>query len=296
MSTHRNRTTAFLGTGSDPSSPREAGAASLKRGREQALLARVRAEGDQFYRGHEGGFSASDILAVASALDKVQGARFAGITTFPALLFDAANRKVKPTPNLETLRRASQTLARAGRGRIEINAPGTTSSVTLRALAEAGATQVEPGHGLTGTTPLHAAEDLPERPAVVYLTEVSHLSGGEAFCFGGGLYIDPVVPAYQVRAIVSREPRSDEAALRNVEIPDPAAIDYYGMIDAAGPAKPEVGDSVIFGFRPQAFVTRAHVAGVSGIASGRPVVEGAYNASGMRSLSQRSEIEKRQSQ
>ena len=68
------------------------------------------------------------------------------------------------------------------------------------------------------------------------------------------------------------------------------------MIDAAGPAKPEVGDSVIFGFRPQAFVTRAHVAGVSGIASGRPIVEGAYNASGMRSLSQRSEIEKRQSQ
>jgi predicted amino acid racemase len=216
----------------------EAGAASLKRGREQALLARVRAEGDQFYRGHEGGFSASDILAVASALDKVQGARFAGITTFPALLFDAANRKVKPTPNLETLRRASETLARAGRGRIEINAPGAISSVTRRALAEAGATQVEPGHGLTGTTPLHAVEDLAERPAVVYLTEVSQLSGGEAFCFGGGLYIDPVSPAYQARAVVSREPGSDETAPRNVEIPDPAAIDYYGMIDAAGPAKP----------------------------------------------------------
>ena len=91
--------------------------------------------------------------------------------------------------------------------------------MTLKALAEAGATQVEPGHGLTGTTPLHVSDDLPEAPAVVYLTEVSHLSGGEAFCFGGGLYIDPVFPNYQVKAIVAREPRTDEAALRAVEIP-----------------------------------------------------------------------------
>jgi predicted amino acid racemase len=109
-------------------------------------------------------------------------------------------------------------LARNGHREIEINAPGTTSSVTLEALAEAGATQVEPGRGLTGTTPLHVSDDLPEAPAVVYLTEVSHLSGGEAFCFGGGLYIDPVFANYQVKAIVTREPRTDDAALRAVEI------------------------------------------------------------------------------
>jgi len=166
----------------------EAAAASERLGREQPFLARIRGENDQFYRGHEGGFSASDVVAMAGALDKLPGGRFAGITTFPALLFDAANRTFKPTPNLETLRQASGTLARFGYKSIEINAPGTTSSVTLVALAEAGATQVEPGHGLTGTTPLHVSEDLPETPAVVYLTEVSHLSGGEAFCFGGGLH------------------------------------------------------------------------------------------------------------
>ena len=210
---------------------------------------------------------------MAGALDKIPGGRFAGITTFPALLFDAANRTFKPTPNLETLRQASETLARFGYKGIEINAPGTTSSVTLEALAEAGATQVEPGHGLTGTTPLHVSDDLPEAPAVVYLTEVSHLSGGEAFCFGGGLYIDPVFPNYQVKAIVAREPRTDAAALRAVEIPPPDAIDYYGMIDATGPTKPAPGDSVVFGFRPQAFVTRAFVAGVSGLSTEKPVVE-----------------------
>jgi predicted amino acid racemase len=260
----------------------EAAAASVRLARKQPFLARIRGENDQFYRGHEGGFPASDVVAVAAALEKIPGGRFAGITTFPALLFDAASRTFRPTPNLDTLRQASETLARVGYKHIEINAPGTTSTVTLEALAEAGATQVEPGHGLTGTTPLHAGDDLFETPAVVYLTEISHLSGGEAFCFGGGLYIDPVFPNYQVKAIVGREPRTDAAALRPVEIPPPDAIDYYGMIDATGPTKPAPGDSVVFGFRPQAFVTRAFVAGVSGLATEKPVVESVSYSSGAK--------------
>ena len=178
------------------------------------------------------------------------------------------------------MRRAAEALADAGRGRIEVNAPGTTSSATVQALAEAGATQIEPGHGLTGTTPLHAVEDLPEMPAAVYLTEVSHLAGGEAFCFGGGLYIDPVFPDYQVRAIVAHEPTAAVEALRNVEIPLPAAIDYYGMIDARGPSKPQPGDSVVFGFRAQAFVTRAYVVGISGLSRDEPIVEQIHDAFG----------------
>ncbi|MGB7972791.1 MAG: alanine racemase [Roseiarcus sp.] len=260
----------------------EAAAASGRLGREQPFLARIRGDDDQFYRGHEGGFSASDVVGVVAALDKMPGGRFAGITTFPALLFDGASCTFEPTPNLDTLRRASETLARVGYKDIEINAPGTTSSVTLEALAEAGATQVEPEHGLTGATPLHVSADLPEAPAVVYLTEVSHVSGGEAFCFGGGLYIDPVFPNYQIKAIVAREPGTDEAALRAVEIPPPGAIDYYGMIDATGPTKPAPGDSVVFGFRPQAFVTRAFVAGVSGLSAEKPVVESISHSSGAK--------------
>jgi predicted amino acid racemase len=263
----------------------EAAAASLKLTRVQPLLARIRAEGDRFYRGHEGGFLADEVLRVADSLDRLSGARFAGITTFPAVLFDHESRKAKPTPNLGTLRRASEALAKAGREQIEVNAPGTTSLAVLAMLAEAGATQVEPGHGLTGTTPLHAVEELPERPAVVYLSEVSHLVGEEAYCFGGGLYIDPVFPDYEVKAVVSHAPTSAAAALRRVEIPPRVAIDYYGMIDAAGPARPEVGDSVVFGFRPQAFVTRALVVGVAGISRGEPIVEAVHDAFGGRVVS-----------
>ncbi|GGF23226.1 amino-acid racemase [Youhaiella tibetensis] len=258
----------------------EAGAGAKAAGYVQNLLARIKAEGDTFYRGHEGGFDASDVVAVAEALDAVEGGRFAGITTFPALLFDHASRKVKPTPNLATLTRARDALRKAGRSDIEVNAPGTTSSVLLAGLAEAGATQCEPGNGLHGTTALHVMEDLPELPAVLYLTEVSHLSGGKAYCFGGGFYIDPIFPDYDVKAIVSDEPTTAASALLSVEIPPPSAIDYYAMIDAEGPRKPKVGDTAVFGFRGQAFVTRAYVVGVSGISKGEPKVESIENGFG----------------
>lgn len=259
---------------------REAGVAMARAGRTANLLARIHAEGDRFYRGHEGGFRAADIVAVAEAIDAVPGARFAGITTFPALLFDNDTGKIVPTHNLATLGKARDALAKAGRTGIAVNAPGTTSAVMLPALAEAGATQVEPGHGLTGTTPLHAVADLPELPAVVYVSEISHLHGDRAYCFGGGLYIDPVFPDYEVKAVVAREPSIDRLA--PVEIPPPAAIDYYGMIDVTGPVKGEVGDSVVFGFRPQAFVTRAYTAGIAGLASGSPKVAGIFDALGRR--------------
>jgi predicted amino acid racemase len=258
----------------------EAAGASRHASREQGLLARIQTAGDRFYRGHEGGFDASGTVAVADRIDALDGARFAGITTFPALLFDQATRKIAPTPNLATLHTAAEALARAGRKDIAINAPGTTSSVVLAALAEAGTTQIEPGHGLTGTTPLHAVEDLPELPAVVYVSEVSHHHGTEAYCFGGGLYIDPIFPDYPVRAVVAREPTTADAALRPVEIPPPAAIDYYGMVDAGNGPRPAVGHTVVFGFRPQVFVTRAYTVGVSGLGAGRPEVGAVHDARG----------------
>lgn len=258
----------------------EAAAASRAAGREQAILARVQTQGDTFYRGHEGGFAAEAAVEAARRIDTLEGAYFAGITTFPAQLYDHASRKVRHTPNLATLQRTADALRRAGFAELEINAPGTTSLVTLQALAEAGATQVEPGNGLHGTTPLHAVEDLPETPAVLYLTEVSHLHAGRAYCFGGGLYIDPVFPDYDVQALVGPAPTTNATALRSVEIPPPAAIDYYGMIDASGSAAPRTGDTVVFGFRGQAFVTRAYAVGIAGVSTGTPRVASIENIFG----------------
>lgn len=261
---------------------REAAAASQAAGREQDLLARIQTKGDTFYRGHEGGFEAGEISRVADRLGDLNGARFAGVTTFPALLYDSETLSVLPTPNLATLARAAELLARAGRSDIEINAPGTTSSAVLSALADAGATQCEPGNGLHGTTPLHAVRDLPESPAVLYLTEVSHIHGGRSYCFGGGLYIDPVFPEYDLKAVVTREPATGDDVLFSVEILPPSAIDYYGMIKSEARGRPNPGDSVVFGFRGQAFVTRAFVAGIKGVQSGRPEVGGIENAFGQQ--------------
>jgi predicted amino acid racemase len=258
----------------------EAAAAAGRLGRRQNLLARLQAPGDIFYTGHEGGFAADDAVAVADRLNALPHGQLAGITTFPAMLFDPMTRRVMPTPNLRTLERAAGLLRRSGRSGLEINAPGTSSTATLAALASAGATQVEPGHGLTGTTPLHACEDLPETPAVVYLSEISHFAGGRAYCFGGGLYIDPVFPSYQPMAVVASEPTAAAGAKLAVELPAPEAIDYYGMIDVPPGRIVRPGDSVVLGFRPQIFVTRAFVVGISGIAAGAPEPQGICDALG----------------
>ncbi len=254
----------------------EAAAGASAVSRTQNLLARLAAPGDFFYRGHEGGFSATDAVAVAERIEALDGARFAGVTTFPALLYDAATRAVVPTPNLGTLSDAAERLIASGRGDLRVNAPGTTSTFTLRVLADAGATQVEPGHGLTGTTPAHAFEDLPEEPAVLYLSEISHCAAGRAYCFGGGLYIDRVLGDYELRALVSDRADPERQVLVSAELPDPAAIDYYGILTPPRGRALPVGSSVIFGFRIQAFVTRATVVGLHGVGTGSPTVAGAW--------------------
>ena len=266
----------------------EAAAASVAIGRTQDLLARLVGPDDRFYRGHEGGFAASEVIAVADRFDALDGARFAGVTTFPTALFDAEARTVRTTPNLETVAAAAKELRAAGRTDVELNAPGTTSAGMLERLAEAGATQVEPGHGLTGTTPWHAVEDLVEEPAIVYVSEVSHLWNDEAYSFGGGLYVDPVLGRSHTSAIVATAASLDAgigtAPVLKVEMPAPEAIDYYAPIPLDGRADVAPGDTVLFGFRPQVFVTRGLTAAISGVSSGTPRVEGVWAANGAAPL------------
>ena len=258
----------------------EAAQAAGAQGHEQALIARIQAPGDTFYSGHEGGFDAGAVEAVADVLDRTPGGRFAGLTTFPALLFDEGAGEARPTPNLATLTAAASRLARQGRQDIVINAPGTTSAHVMAALADGGATQVEPGHGLTGTTPLHARTELPERPAMLYLTEVSHFHQGRAYCFGGGLYIDPVFAPYPLKALVGPDPEAALAQEVDAATPDPAMIDYYGQLLPEPDQHVAVGDTVIFGFRAQAFFTRAVVVPIAGVSQGQPEVKGVWTADG----------------
>lgn len=249
---------------------------------EQRVLIRVFDSGDLFYPGHEGGVALEDLASAIAEIDNLAGIAVAGVTTFPALLFKPEAEVVVPTVNARTLGRAAE-IVRATIGDdlgVEINAPGTTSTSVLSMLAEIGATQVEPGHGLTGTTPLHAVADLPERPAVLYLSEVAHIHQGTPYCFGGGLYVDPVFGDYRVTATVAHDPDEIHTTPAEVDMPDPAAIDYYAPLHPEPGRTVMEGATVVFGFRVQAFVTRAFVVPINGIATGAPRVAGIYNGFG----------------
>ena len=259
----------------------EASRAVAAQGRRQKVLLRIWEQGDVFYPGHEGGFHLDELCQAIDFVNGLRGLQFAGLTTFPALLFDGVVKKVNPTANVETLARGVEAaLGHLGSGfAIEVNAPGTTSTAVLDVLAEVGATQVEPGHGLTGTTPLHAVEELPEQPAVLYLTEVAHVHQGVPLCFGGGFYVDPVFEPYPTTVVAAAGPEDVSRQRVPIDMPDPAGIDYYARLHPEGRVLRE-GDTVIAGFRIQAFVTRSLVVGVTGVSAGAPVVAGIWNVEG----------------
>lgn len=244
---------------------RRIGAAARRSGVTQPVLLRVQAPGDAFYFGHGGGFALDSVEDAARAAEAIDGLRVAGVTTFPCLLADRDERQVLPTHNLGTLVEAARRLRAAGFEASQVNAPGTNSASTLETLAAAGATHVEPGNALHGTSPLHLFEpDAPEVPAIVYVSEVSHLDGEDAYVFAAGYYADKVLGDYQLRAVVGRDAGALERILPMDVVPD-GAISYYSILRRAASAGAQVGDTVVCCFRPQAFVTRARTQGVSGL-------------------------------
>lgn len=234
-------------------------------GTEQAVLLRVHAPGDFFYFGHGGGFPLDTLESAAASIVQLGGLRVAGVTSFPCLMADPEARAVRPTHNLSTLVTAAERLRSAGYVIWQVNAPGTTSAQTLRLLAAAGATHVEPGNAVHGTTPEHIFDpDAPELPAITYVTEVSHFDGDDAYIFAAGYYVDRVLGPYQLRAAVGHDDSLVERVL-DVETAPDGAIQYYSIIRRARTAGVRVGDTVTFCFRPQAFVTRARTQAVAGL-------------------------------
>lgn len=239
---------------------------------EVSLLLRVNDHDDFIYPGQACGIFLADLVQAAEAIGQLPHVRIVGVTSFPCLLFDDSSGRLKPTPNLATILKAAELLQSAlGIAVEQINAPSNTCAGSIPLLAGLGATHGEPGHALTGTTPLHAHTDQPELPAMVYVSEVSHCQGSRAIAIGGGVY---------------RRARIDDALvgsgrgklLKAAVLPlDPAAIDYYVTLELPAGASVRSGDTVLWASRTQAFVTRALVAVVSGIQSGRPELVGLFD-------------------
>lgn len=246
----------------------------------QELLIKVVGEGDLFFPGQESGIWLPDLKEKAGRIQKLPNIKIAGVTAFPCIRYNNWSTEfLEPSPNLDTLLEGARILRdEMGIPIWQINAPGNTSCEAYEVLASRGVTHVEPGNGLTATTPEHINRaDLPEKVACVYVSEISHHFKEKAYCFGGGLYVCLAggPEGYPVKALVGG---STEEIRKNVvswEKLSRENIDYYGMLTPGSRCR--VGDTVVFAFRSQAFFTRAYTAAVSGIQSGGPVVEGVFD-------------------
>ncbi|QDC02792.1 alanine racemase [Mesorhizobium sp. 8] len=235
----------------------------------QDVMIRVSSPGDIFFDGQEGGFQEGEVAQVAGAIGKLTNVRLVGVTAFPCVRYNP-NRgdKAEPTPNLHTILRAADTLRGMGIDVQQINTPGNTASDTMPMLAGYGATHVEPGNGISGTTPNHAyRDDLPEIPAYVYVTEISHHVGARAYAYGGGVYHDMHMPG-SPGALVG--PTWEAARENGVEYRHEIkqVIDYHAVLEPGDRCRP--GDTVLLGYRTQMQMTRSFIACVSGLSKGVP--------------------------
>jgi|SRR5690625_383938 len=242
--------------------------AATKKGRKQSISLRVVAPNDYIYPGQEGGFLLEDIEKEVTRIEKLPGVSIAGVTSFPCLLVQDGN--VQPTPNFTTINKAAAFLREKGYLSVEVNAPSVTTAKTLEIIKKNGGTQGEPGHALTGTTPLHVDETHPELPAMIYVSEISHHYQNQSYIFGGGFY-----PRSHVEhALVGSD--YNQMIKTNIIPTNPENIDYYRTLELSNTS---VGDTALFSFRTQIFVTNAQVAVVKNVQT-NPEILGIFDSYG----------------
>jgi len=246
-----------------------------ERGITQDILLKVVDDGDRVYPGQEGGIKLGELEDVALLISELPNLKIAGLTSFPCFLYNEGSGEILPTHNVETLHKARNILDMLGISIWQLNGPSATCCAAMPLLARYGITHGEPGHAFLGTTPLHAYSVQPEKPAIVYVSEVSHLGDGKAFSYGGGFYSRSEIKG----ALVADDPEVILTRKYDVEEIPSEAIDYYGTILLHN-QKVNVGDTVIYSFRTQIFVTRSKVALLAGLASGKPELTAIYDSQG----------------
>lgn len=243
---------------------------ALKTGKIQKLLLKVIGPNDMIYSGQTAGFRLEELDEKIEEIKKYKNVEIKGVTSFPCFLYDEKLEKIKPTPNFKTLQDAKLILEKHGIEIENVNAPSTTSVATLKAMEGYCVNSGEPGHGLTGTTPLHAHTDCIEKPCVTYVSEISHNFDHLGYCYGGGYYRRSHIK----NALVGKNVKSS----KQVEVIPPSleSIDYYfGLSEEC-----EINDTVVMAFRFQIFVTRSNVCLIEGLKNNEPKCIGIYNSLG----------------
>ena len=245
--------------------------AAKKLGLLQEIILRVYGDWDTIYPGQTAGLHIETLKNLAERVKaQYPCVRIAGVTSFPCFLYEETIHDLVPTENLETVKKAAEILKECGLHVTIINTPSASCTYTLSKIRELGGNCAEPGHGLTGTTPMHADHMLAEVPCVTYVSEISHNFKGQAYCYGGGYYRRSHVKS----ALVGK--RFDNFTEMGVIPPSNESIDYHFGLTKEG----TVGDTVVMAFRYQIFVTRSDVVLVEGLKNKKPRIVGIYDSMG----------------
>lgn len=237
----------------------------------QKIMLRIIDDKDELYPGQYGGFKLDDLEGLISEIKKLKQCEVNAITSFPCFLYNKDKGRFEATHNVKTLHTAKDILEANGIPITELNIPSATSIETLPLIKEAGGTQGEPGHALSGTSPMHADADLEEKPAYVYISEVSHIAENRSYIYGGGYYArGKLEQALIVNGTERQQVKVNSFPSEN--------IDYYLEIDKEHP----IGATAVMAFRTQIFVTRSHVALVKGLSSNDPQLVGIFDSQGRK--------------
>jgi len=238
-------------------------------GKVQKVILKIQDTKDDIYPGQVGGFTLDELNTQLLELKKLSNIKMVGLTTFPAILFDEKTHSYHSTSNMETVEKAKKLFEKYDVDCSVISLPSATATKSIKLIKELGGTEGEPGHSLTGTTPMHATENCPEKPAYCYVSEISHSYGDHSFIYGGGYYRR----GHLKNAIIQD---GNEVKTAEVLPLDNSSIDYYLELNK----KFKSGLPVIMSTRTQMFVTRSTVALVRGLHSGSPKLVGLYDTQG----------------
>ena len=233
----------------------------------QKIVLRIVDEDSDLYAGQVGGFSSNELSQLVSRIQKLNNIIIGGLTVFPALLFNSEQGKIVPTNNMKAMNRAKEIMLKLGYEDLMMNLPSCTCANSIPLIKQIGGTCGEPGHGLTGTTPLHKVSDEYEKVGYAYVSEISHNFKNSSYCYGGGHYRR----SHMENALVG-----NELIKAKVVMPDQESIDYHFELDG----NYKVGQPVIMCFRTQVFTTRSNVAVVQGVNSDSPKILGIFNGLG----------------
>lgn len=235
----------------------------------QKVILKVIGNNDELYPGQVGGLTLAEFEKNFNKIINFSNIELVGITCFPALLFNDKDGKIKPTANIKTVEKVRKIFKKHNYPLKVLSLPSATCSASIPLIKKLGGNEGEPGHGLSGTTPLHAVSQQLEIPAYCYVSEISHNFDNHGYFYGGGYYRR----GHLSHALVFDGNRKYKSRVLPF---DKESIDYYLELNNSYPE----GSTVIMDFRTQIFVTRSIVAIVDGLQSGNPKLQGFYDSQG----------------